>query len=65
MSSYTAPPPTITEFISELSKEIDWYVFGTFMGVPTSELDMLVIRVYGGFLWYLHPKGEAQGMQIP
>ena len=39
MSSYTAPPPTITEFTSELSKETDWYVFGTFMGVPTSELD--------------------------
>ena len=39
MSSYTAPPPTITEFTSALSKETDWYVFGTFMGVPTSELD--------------------------
>ena len=39
MSSYTAPPPTITEFTSVLSEETDWYVFGTFMGVPTSELN--------------------------
>ena len=39
MSSHTAPPPTITEFTEVLSEETDWYVFGTFMGVPTSELD--------------------------
>ena len=39
MSSYTAPPPTITEFASVLSEETDWYTFGTFMGVPANELD--------------------------
>ena len=39
MSSYTAPPPTITEFASELSEETGWYIFGTFMGVPANELD--------------------------
>ena len=41
MSAYTAPPPTIdiTEFAKVLSEETDWYTFGTFMSVPTSELD--------------------------
>ena len=39
MSSYTAPLPSIVEFASVLSEEEDWYTFGTFMGVPTSELD--------------------------
>ena len=39
MSSYTAPPPTITEFASVMSEETGWYIFGTFMGVPANELD--------------------------
>ena len=39
MSSYTAPPPTITEFASVLSEETGWYIFGTFMGIPADELD--------------------------
>ena len=39
ISSYTVPSPTITEFVHVLSEETDWYIFGTFMGVPTSELD--------------------------
>ena len=39
MSFYTALPPTITEFAGVLSEETDWYTFGTFMGVPTSELE--------------------------
>ena len=39
MSSYTTPSPTITEFASVLAEETDWYTFGTFMGVPTSELN--------------------------
>ena len=39
MSSYTAPPPTITEFASVLAEETGWYIFGTFMGVPANELD--------------------------
>ena len=41
MSSYTVPPPTITEFASVLSEETDWYTFGTFMGVPTTELESI------------------------
>ena len=41
MSSYTTPSPTITDFTEVLSEETDWYVFGTFMGVPTSELDSI------------------------
>ena len=41
MSSYTAPPPTISEFTNVLSKVTDWYTFGAFMGVSTSTLDFI------------------------
>ena len=41
MSSYTAPPPTITEFTNVLSEVTDWYTFGTFMGISTSTLDII------------------------
>ena len=36
-----SPIPTIDQFVQELDKESRWYDLGVFLGVPTSELDII------------------------
>ena len=40
-SENATPPPTVAQFVMALSNETGWYMLGVFMGVPTSELDMI------------------------
>ena len=36
-----SPIPTIDQFVQELDKESRWYDLGVFLGIPTSELDII------------------------